>query len=390
MKKIFILIISLCSLSISINAQTKVKTKKVKKPVTITTASGLQYTITTKSNGRTPKTGEKIEAHYVGKLLNDTIFDSSRKRGAPISFRLGVGRVIKGWDEAFLLLKQGEQATLKIPADLAYGSRDNGKIPANSVLLFDVELISISEGIKSFQTRGKDSVITESGAKIFIVQTNPSGTLPAKNDQVKINYTGYFMDGKIFDTSYDRGEPMPFSVGKGNVIKGLDEAIQKVRMGEKARIIIPYMLAYGEKGYAGVIPEKADLIFDIDLVDIQSIPYKVEGMEVNTTPSGLKYIVVHKGTGKKAEKNRSCSVHYSGYLEDGSSFDSSLNKGQPFQFNLGMGQVIQGWDEGVQLMSVGDRYRFIIPSNLGYGDGGQGPIPPKATLIFDVELLGVN
>jgi len=92
----------------------------------------------------------------------------------------------------------------------------------------------------------------------------------------------------------------------------------------------------------------------------------------------------------QAVAGRKVSVHYSGYLTDGKMFDSSVESGQPFTFELGAKQVIAGWDEGIALLKVGGKARLIIPYNLGYGEQGNGPIPPKATLIFDVELMGVK
>jgi FKBP-type peptidyl-prolyl cis-trans isomerase len=113
------------------------------------------------------------------------------------------------------------------------------------------------------------------------------------------------------------------------------------------------------------------------------------GKEV-TTASGLQYIDLRMGTGATAQAGQTVSVHYSGWLDNGTPFDSSLERGQPFSFPLGAGRVIKGWDEGVQGMQVGGKRKLIIPSHLGYGARGAGNvIPPHATLIFEVELLAV-
>ena len=109
------------------------------------------------------------------------------------------------------------------------------------------------------------------------------------------------------------------------------------------------------------------------------------------TSSGLRYKIEEKGDGAKAEKGQTVSVHYKGMLPDGSVFDSSFTRNQPIDFKLGKGQVIQGWDEGIQLLHVGDKARFVIPSHLAYGErGAGGVIPPNATLVFDVELVAVK
>ncbi len=110
-----------------------------------------------------------------------------------------------------------------------------------------------------------------------------------------------------------------------------------------------------------------------------------------STPSGLKYLDQVVGTGDVAVAGKNATVHYTGWLENGNKFDSSVDRGQPFSFPLGAGRVIKGWDEGVQGMKVGGKRKLTIPSELGYGPrGAGGVIPPNATLIFDVELLGVR
>lgn len=109
------------------------------------------------------------------------------------------------------------------------------------------------------------------------------------------------------------------------------------------------------------------------------------------TASGLRYQILQEGNGKQATKGATVSVHYKGQLLDGTVFDSSYKRKQPIDFTIGVGQVIAGWDEGIQLLKVGDKARMVIPSNLAYGEAGAGGvIPPDATLIFDVELMDVK
>jgi FKBP-type peptidyl-prolyl cis-trans isomerase len=109
------------------------------------------------------------------------------------------------------------------------------------------------------------------------------------------------------------------------------------------------------------------------------------------TTSGLEYIEVEAGTGAQAEAGKSVSVHYTGKLQDGKVFDSSVSRGESISFKLGVGQVIKGWDEGIALMKVGGKAQLIIPPDLGYGArGAGGVIPPNAILVFDVELVDVK
>jgi peptidylprolyl isomerase len=108
---------------------------------------------------------------------------------------------------------------------------------------------------------------------------------------------------------------------------------------------------------------------------------------MQTTESGLTYIITKQGDGAQAKAGDTVSVHYTGVLSDGTIFDSSVERGEPIEFSLGQGMVIKGWDEGIAKMQVGGRSVLVIPPDLGYGAGGVGPIPPDATLIFIVELM---
>ena len=116
---------------------------------------------------------------------------------------------------------------------------------------------------------------------------------------------------------------------------------------------------------------------------------KVE--KIFTTSSGLKYVDEVEGKGASPKSGQTVKVHYTGWLENGTKFDSSVDRGQPFEFVIGVGQVIKGWDEGVSTMKIGGKRKLTIPSLLGYGPRGAGSaIPPNATLLFDVELLGIK
>jgi peptidylprolyl isomerase len=222
-----------------------------------------------------------------------------------------------------------------------------------------------------------------------------TGPAPKTGDIVAVHYVGTLDNGTVFDSSRTRGEPIRFPLGRGQVIPGWDEGVALMKQGGKARLVIPPNLAYGESGAGGVIPPNATLTFEVELVSISagapSAPTKVEDSQYTTTSSGLKYYDLAIGSGAAPQRGQQVSVHYTGWLTDGKMFDSSLDRGQPFTFALGAGQVIPGWDEGVATMKVGGKRQLLIPANLGYGArGAGGVIPPNATLIFEVELLGLK
>ncbi|MBD2515295.1 FKBP-type peptidyl-prolyl cis-trans isomerase [Nostoc sp. FACHB-973] len=142
---------------------------------------------------------------------------------------------------------------------------------------------------------------------------------------------------------------------------------------------------------ATILTENNILIASHIMSDADAVNTPSSDANVVTTPSGLKYVELTEGTGATPERGQTVEVHYVGTLEDGTQFDSSRDRGQPFKFKIGLGQVIKGWDEGLSTMKVGSRRQLIIPPELGYGSrGAGGVIPPNATLLFDVELLGVK
>jgi peptidylprolyl isomerase len=236
-----------------------------------------------------------------------------------------------------------------------------------------------------------DTLTTASGLR-YVITEKGAGEQPKTGDKVSVHYTGTLTDGTKFDSSVDRGTPFTFPLGKGRVIPGWDEGIALLNVGDKATLLIPSALAYGENGAGQSIPPNADLIFEVELISFETpapiVPFDVTGKEVKTTESGLKYIIVKEGTGKSPYPSQILSVHYTGYLEDGTMFDSSVERGEPIVFPVGRGNVIPGWDEGLQLLNTGAKARFIIPPHLAYAERGAGGIiPPNATLIFDVELV---
>ncbi len=247
------------------------------------------------------------------------------------------------------------------------------------------------------QSTDSEGVTTESGLR-YLEEIAGTGRAAAAGDKVTVHYTGMLDDGTVFDSSYDRGQPFQFVLGRGLVIPGWDEGIDLMATGGKARLIIPSELAYGAQGAGGVIPPNATLTFDVELVDVQdgppgspAAPTEVADDQLTITDSGLKYYDLEEGSGEAAEAGDQVAVHYTGWLLDGTKFDSSLDRDQPFVFGLGQNQVIVGWDEGVSGMKPGGKRQLVIPSDLGYGSRGAGAvIPPDATLVFEVELLEVR
>lgn len=370
-----------------------VKEMEEEKPMKITTSSGLEYQIVKKGSGNFAVDGDVVSVHYTGKFEDGEVFDSSVERGEPITFKLGEGRVIKGWEEGIRLLNKGAKASFRIPPSLAYGESGVGPIPPGATLLFDVELVDIVKPAVPIDVTGLETIQTASGLKYTVASSVADATKVEAGMRVKVHYNGFFEDGRMFDSSYERGQPIEIVVGQGMVIQGWDEGIQLLSVGDRAQLFIPYNLAYGEQG-RGPIPGSANLIFDVEVVDAVKIetprPFAIDGLPVNQTETGLKYILVEEGTGSTPQPGDLLVVHYSGYLEDGTMFDSSVQRGEPFSFRLGQGSVISGWEQGFSLLTKGAKARLIIPANLGYGSRSMGQIPANSTLIFDVQLIEIQ
>mgnify|MGYP006107383303 CR=1 FL=1 len=253
--------------------------------------------------------------------------------------------------------------------------------------IINLFVIGLANG---YTNKGTNTMITtDSGLQYEIIKMG-DGDKPEAADKVTVHYKGTLEDGTVFDSSYDRGETITF--GLKQVIPGWTEGLQLMPVGSKFKFIIPPKLGYGSRDL-GSIPPNSTLIFEVELFEIQkpfvdtdfSLPAEEIALE-----SGLRYLEHITGEGLEATKGHTVKVHYSGYLMNGTKFDSSHDRGQPFGFTLGQGQVIKGWEEGVLGMKLGTKRTLIIPPELGYGSrGAGGVIPPEATLMFEVELVKI-
>jgi len=189
-----------------------------------------------------------------------------------------------------------------------------------------------------------------------------------------------WLDGKhtVFGKVIE-GQDIVDAVAQGDIL----ESVEIVRVGEAAE---KWNAIEAFRTFEGAREKREAEAKKAALVEVEKL---AAGFE--ETPSGLRYQMIVNGTGKQAEKGKTVSVHYKGSLANGQEFDSSYKRKKPIEFPLGQGYVIEGWDEGIALLKVGDKARFVIPSYLGYGEAGAGGvIPPNAVLVFDVELMDVK
>ena len=240
----------------------------------------------------------------------------------------------------------------------------------------------------------KDFTTTKSGLKYRILRKS-DGEKPLRNDKVFVNYKGWLDDGEEFDSSYKKGRTIDFKVNQ--VIPGWTEGMQLIGVGGMIELEIPSKIGYGKDGFPGAVPPDATLHFIVELVELKRGPKPVEPgkadadapEEFTTTKSGLKYRIRRNSDGKKPSATSVVSAHYKGWLDDGSVFDASYDRGEVLTMPLN--RLIRGWAEGMQLIGKGGMIEMEVPPEIGYGKDGFPPvIPPNATLHFLVELIDVK
>lgn len=357
--------------------------------------------------------------------------------------------------EAFSMLHKGDSATLIVNAkDFFIKTAKFPKLPDGvdslSPMYFDVKLLNVEtpaarqkaemEKAEKFKKEepakisayiAKNKVtVAPSATGVYVISQNPgSGRAMQKDDFVKINLTVNSIDGKKIFSTLDRNKPLTFQYGQPFDTKGFEEAVGTMKKGSKATVLVPSSMGFGASGKKDMtgqdlISPYSPIVYDIEILDIQTkaehekamkeeeakakkVAAEAEAKEpglieqylkehkltAKPTASGLYYIETVKGTGPKATAGKKVKVHYTGKLLNGKVFDSSLTRKpvKPFEFTLGQGQVIKGWDEGIAMMNAGGKATLIMPSKLAYGQNGAGnDIPGFTPLMFEVELISVS
>ncbi|MCS6824827.1 MAG: FKBP-type peptidyl-prolyl cis-trans isomerase [Cytophagaceae bacterium] len=401
------------------------------------TPNGLEYKIHKDVPGSSPKEGDMLRVHFIIATEKDSIIRNTFADGAgPQDFPLSKAQFKGALEEGLLLMSAGDSATFLVNADSLFEKTYRSPMPPfirkGSKIKFHIKLEKsfTQEEYQAEINKSNELLLAEEHKKIdeylkannlaarktssglYYIQKKPgTGAQAAAGSKVKVHYTGKLLNGNKFDSSLDRGQPFEFTLGQGMVIRGWDEGIALMKVGEQGTLIIPSVLGYGKRGAGNSIPPNSVLIFDVELLDAktqaeidkmaadakkqeeQSIQKYITDNKLKAikTASGLHYVQIKAGNGAKAEPGKNVKVHYTGKLLNGTKFDSSVDRGQPFSFTLGQGMVIRGWDEGIALMKTGEKGILIIPSELGYGATGAGSsIPPNAVLVFEVELLEVK
>jgi FKBP-type peptidyl-prolyl cis-trans isomerase len=414
------------------------------------TKTGVYYKIYTRDNDDTTivRKGSILTLYLKYGMKDSTLFDS-KDVPRPIVLPVAESQYEGDFYECLKLLKQGDSATFILKAGPLFKKTFGQQaVPAfltdESDIYFDVKVrkIQTQEEIdKETQIKNmemekvemsnieayvKNNNITTAptGSGIYFLETKKgTGKSPAKDGYVSAHYTVHLLGGEKLFSTIDRGEPVDFKFGSQFENKGFMEIIGMMREGGKANAIVPSSMAFGAQGAGSVVPPFSTLYYDIELIKIMSndefeskraekeakktaenaIKQKEESSLIQkylkdnkitpttTLPSGLIYVETQPGKGPKPVAGQKVKVNYTGKLLDGKVFDSSVERGQPYEFALGQKAVIDGWDQGIPLMNEGGKGILIIPSKLAYKDKGAGNvIPPFSPLVFDVELVEVE
>jgi peptidylprolyl isomerase len=238
------------------------------------------------------------------------------------------------------------------------------------------------------------SVVTDKqGPKGLVIEdiTTGTGEQAQAGDLLEVKYVGALLaDGTEFDSSWDRHQTFFVPIGVGAVIPGWDQGIVGMRKGGRRLLVIPPELAYGSSGAGAAIPPNAVLVFVVDLIEVVDLPIP-QIPDVTEIGPSLEIEDLSEGSGRVVQSGDTVSVHYLGTLLDGTVFDTSWNRGRPFTAQIGVGMVIQGWDQGIVGMREGGRRLLKIPSDLAYGEAGSGAsIGPNTPLLFVVDLLRIQ
>jgi FKBP-type peptidyl-prolyl cis-trans isomerase len=442
LKKILILTIAMASISammISCNMGAYPGFKKTK--------TGVYYKIYKDDNDDTTKirVGSILTLSLKYGLKDSALFDSKNVT-RPIVMPVAESQYEGDFYECLQILKQGDSATFVLKAGPLFTKTFGqpavpGFLTNESDIYFDVKVqkvqtqeeIDKETEVKNMQleqeeitrlqeyiTNNKITAQPTSSGIYYLETKKGTGKSAVTDGYVSAHYTVYLLGGEKLFSTVDRGESVDFKYGSQFENKGFQEVIGMMREGGKANAIVPSAMAFGAQGAGSVVPPFSTLYYEVELIKIlsseeferkqadknakqQAESARKEKEEsaviqkylkdnnitpTTTLPNGLIYVEKQAGTGPKPLDGKKVKVHYTGKLLNGTVFDSSVEKGEPFEFALGRRAVIEGWDLGIALMNEGGKATLIIPSKLAYKERGAGNvIPPYSPLVFDVELI---
>ncbi|GKV10392.1 hypothetical protein SLEP1_g21763 [Rubroshorea leprosula] len=328
----------------------------------------------------TPEFGDEVTVHYLGSLLDGTTFDSTRDRGEPLTFKLGQGRVAYGLDHGIITMKKGERALFTLPPELGYGAEGRDSVPPNSVVQFDVELLSWITVVDVCKDGGIIKKIMEKGRR---------NEKPGDLDEVLVKYQVALIDGTIVAKTPEKG--IEFYVKDGHLCLALPKAISTMKWGEKVKLIVQPQYAFGEDGRVAndgfaAVPPNSVLNIELWLLSFKSV------IDVTGDCKVFKKIIKEGEGAIVANEGASVTISYTGRLEDGTVFEKKGVDGvQPLEFTTDEEQVIAGLDRAAATMKKGEQALLTISPEYGFGSMevkcDLGTVPPCSNVVYEVEML---
>ncbi|KAF2309622.1 hypothetical protein GH714_004324 [Hevea brasiliensis] len=307
-------------------------------------------------------------------------FDSTRDRDEPVTLRLGQGQVVAGLDHGIITMKKGECALFTVPPELAYGFVGREGVPANTVVLFEVELISWITVVNVSKDRGIIKKIIERGEKI---------ERPSDLDEVLVKYEVALANGTVVAKTPEEG--FEFHVKDGHLCPAFPKAIITMKRGEKVKLIVQPQYAFGEEGKEasdGIHPVPPNSVLNIDLELVSFKPV----VDVTGDSKVFKKILKEGEGTLVANEGATVTISYTARLQDGTVFEKKgLDGEQPLQFITDEEQVIAGLDRAAATMKIGERAILTINPEYGFGNfevkKDLATIPPSSVLLYEVEML---
>ncbi len=367
--------------------QKKIKYKK--------TESGLGYKIIIKTKGKQTLPENRLYVSYnLFYQATDTSAIKEVMTGGTKDFILGQDDVLPGWNEGFLLMKEGDSAVFKIPYQLGYGDKKTGKIPAKSTLFLYTKLLKVQEAF--FSHKGLDTIRFESGLKKIIVKSSV-GEKSQILSEVRMKFTGYVYSTKgfkkVFESSQTNSNEAQFQIGVGRFIKGLDEGIASMRVGEKSTFIVPSSIGYGNKLTGKILPNTT-LYYDVELLS-SSWPFlKPLNTDTLLLKDSIKLVISEKKELRKVTIEDVVTFKAKAFKKNEAGlfaiFDNTFERNQSITFRPGSGKSFPGLEDALLGMKVGEKATAIIPYKLANSKKKIPGLIKNSPVYFDLYIESVK
>jgi FKBP-type peptidyl-prolyl cis-trans isomerase len=355
------------------------------------TESGLGYKIVKKGKGKKIEKLDRLYVHYNLFFKSDTGGLKTVMLNGTKDFIIGQDEVLKGWDEGFLLLKEGDSCLFKIPPHLGYGDKKVGKITPQSTLFLQAKVTKAEEAF--YPHNGLDTAKFKSGLKKILVKAG-DGKQAKPYEEVRMRFTGYVYSTKgyrqVFESSKTNSQEAVFQLGSGRMLAGVDEGIATMRVGEKATFIIPSNLGFGDKPAGKILPNTT-LYFDVELVSSINTILKPLNTDTVFFADSVKLLLSEKAEGNLITEEDVVTFHYKSYYKNTNGeyvvYDNSFERNQPLTIRPGSGSAFPGVEQAFLKLKNGEKATVIVPNNVANSRRKVPVLTNKRAAFYDLYIL---